>query len=102
MYSTIDDMARWDAALHTDELPDAISRRLAFTPKDPTDDPDTDHGFGWRLSGDTKWHSGESTGFRNVTIRCPKQHPTVITLGNRDDFRPQPLALTIGELFLTP
>ncbi len=100
IYSNIDDMARWDAALYSDRLLDADSRRLMFGPHDPADDPDTDYGFGWRLSGDTAWHSGESIGFRNVIIRWPKQHVTVVILSNRNHFQPYPLALTIGELFL--
>ena len=100
IYSNIEDFAKWDAALYTDKLLDADSRKLAFTPKDPIADPDTDYGFGWRLSGDTEWHSGESQGFRNVIIRWPKQHVTVVILSNRNHFKPYPLALTIGELFL--
>lgn len=100
IYSNIDDFAKWDAALYTDKLLDAESRQLAFTPKAPLDDPDVDYGFGWRLSGDTVWHSGESQGFRNVIIRWPQQHVTVVILSNRNHFKPYPLALTIGELFL--
>ena len=100
IYSNIQDFAKWDAALYTDKLLDAESRKLAFTPKDPIADPDTDYGFGWRLSGDTEWHSGESQGFRNVIIRWPKQHVTVVILSNRNHFKPYPLALTIGELFM--
>lgn len=99
IYSNIDDLAKWDAALYTDKLLDADSRKLAFTPKDPTDDPDVLYGFGWRLSGDTMWHSGESMGFRNVIIRWPQRHLAVIILSNRNEFQPYPVALTIGELF---
>jgi CubicO group peptidase (beta-lactamase class C family) len=101
IYSNIDDLAKWDAALYTDKLLDADSRRLAFTPKDPLADPDVDYGFGWRLSGDTVWHSGESIGFRNVIVRWPGQHLTVIILSNRNQFQPYPVAVTIGELFLS-
>jgi CubicO group peptidase (beta-lactamase class C family) len=101
IYSNVADMAKWDAALYTDNLLDAESRKLAFTPKDPTDDPDVLYGFGWRLSGDTEWHSGESMGFRNVIIRWPQRHVTVVILSNRNHFKPYPLALTIGELFLS-
>ena len=100
IYSSVDDLAKWDAALYTDKLLNADSRKLAFTPTEPLADPDVDYGFGWRLSGDTVWHSGESIGFRNVIIRWPKQHLAVILLSNRNDFQPYPLALTIGELFL--
>ncbi len=73
---------------------------MAFSPQRPTDDPDVSYGFGWRISGDGVWHSGESIGFRNVIIRWPKRHLAVIILSNRDGFQPYPLALTIGQLFL--
>jgi CubicO group peptidase (beta-lactamase class C family) len=100
IYSSVDDLAKWDAALHTDKLLNADSRRLVFAPQAPFDDPDIDYGFGWRLSGDTVWHSGESIGFRNVIIRWPRQHLVVIILSNRNDFQPYPKALAIGEMFL--
>ncbi|TAN07487.1 MAG: class A beta-lactamase-related serine hydrolase [Rhodanobacteraceae bacterium] len=100
IYSNVADMAKWDAALYTNQLLDAASRKLMFTPKPPTADPDVLYGYGWRLSGDTEWHSGESQGFRNVIIRWPQQHVSVVILSNRNHFKPYPLALTIGELFL--
>jgi CubicO group peptidase (beta-lactamase class C family) len=100
VYSNVSDMAKWDAALYTDKLLDAESRKLALTPKDPVDDPDVLYGFGWRLSGGTTWHSGETMGFRNVIIRWPEQHLSVVILSNRNQFQPYPLALAIGELFL--
>jgi len=100
IYSSVDDLAKWDAALYTDKLLNAKSRKLAFTPTEPIADPDVDFGFGWRLSGDTVWHSGESIGFNNVIIRWPKQHVAVVILTNRNEFQPYPLALTIGQLFL--
>ncbi len=100
IYSSVDDLAKWDAALYTDKLLNAESRKLAFTPTQPIADPDVDYGFGWRLSGDSVWHSGESIGFNNVIIRWPKQHVAVVILTNRNEFQPYPLALTIGQLFL--
>ena len=38
------------------------SRRLAFAPATPTDDPAVEYGFGWRITGDSLWHSGETDG----------------------------------------
>lgn len=101
VYSSIDDMARWDAALYDDRLLSDASRHMAFTEHEPTDDPDVSYGYGWRISGDTVWHSGESMGFRNVIIRWPAQHLTVIILSNRNHGKPYPTALTIGELYLS-
>ena len=100
VYSSIDDLAKWDAALYTDKLLNADSRRAAFTGHTATDDPTIAYGFGWRITGDTVWHSGESMGFRNVIVRWPKQHLAVIILSNRNRFQPYPLALAIGHLFL--
>ncbi|HEV2268574.1 MAG TPA: serine hydrolase domain-containing protein [Steroidobacteraceae bacterium] len=100
IYSSIDDLARWDAALYTDKPLNADSRRMAFTAHAPTDDPDVSYGFGWRIAGNTVWHSGESIGFRNVIVRWPNQHLTVIILSNRNEFQPYPLAVAIGQLFL--
>src|SRR5215469_2100532 len=92
IYSSIADLAKWDAALYTDKLLTADSRRTAFTAHTPTDDPTIGYGFGWRITGATVWHSGESQGFRNVIVRWPKQHVTVIILSNRNQFQPYPLA----------
>jgi len=88
IYSSVDDLARWDAALYDDRLLKDSLRKELFTRQGATDDPDVDYGLGWRLTGDTVWHSGESMGFRNVLIRDPKRHTTVILLTNRDDPEP--------------
>lgn len=102
IYSSIDDLARWDAALYDDRLLSAASRRLAFSPHvKVTGEPyQASYGYGWRITGDTLWHSGESIGFRNVIVRWPKQHLTVILLSNRNDPEPYRTALAIAEPFL--
>ncbi|HEY3521118.1 MAG TPA: serine hydrolase domain-containing protein [Rhodanobacteraceae bacterium] len=106
IYSNIDDLAKWDAALYDDRLLDDESRSLAFSPHNTvTGETDVDsYGYGWRLHhdqsrGDEIWHSGESIGFRNVILRWPKQHLTVILLSNRDDPQPYETARKIAALF---
>jgi CubicO group peptidase (beta-lactamase class C family) len=101
VYSSIDDLAMWDAALYDERLLGAASRELAFTAHTKTDDPDVRYGFGWRITGDTLWHSGESIGFRNVIVRYPKQRLTVVILSNRDDPEPYPTAQAIARKFLS-
>ncbi|HEY9131124.1 MAG TPA: serine hydrolase domain-containing protein [Dyella sp.] len=100
VYSSIDDLAKWDAALYDNRLLDAKSREEAFTPHTPTDDPNVRYGYGWRITGDTVWHSGESIGFRNVIVRWPKQHVTVIVLSNRNEPEPYRMALEIAGPYL--
>jgi len=99
IYSSIDDLAKWDAALYDDRLLSDTSRKLAFTPWTKTDDATVEYGFGWRITGETLWHSGETIGGRNVIVRYPKRHLTVIVLTNRNDPEPYRMALAIGQLF---
>ena len=94
-------LGMWDAALYDDRLLGAESRELAFTAHTQTDDPDVGYGFGWRITGETLWHSGESIGFRNVIVRYPKQRLTVVILSNRDDPEPYPTAQAIARKFLS-
>jgi CubicO group peptidase (beta-lactamase class C family) len=100
VYSSIDDLAKWDAALYDDRVLSDASRKLAFTPWVKSDDADVAYGFGWRISGETLWHSGESVGFRNVIVRWPKRHLSVIVLSNRNDPEPCRMALAIAAEFL--
>jgi CubicO group peptidase (beta-lactamase class C family) len=104
IYSSIDDLARWDAALYDDRLLDDASRALAFSPQAKvTGEPyEASYGFGWRITGDTLWHSGETIGFRNVIVRWPARHLTVVLLSNRNDPEPYRTALAIGALFAPP
>ncbi|MDI9239438.1 serine hydrolase domain-containing protein [Lysobacter sp. LF1] len=98
IYSSIDDLARWDAALYDERLLKADSLRQAFMPATKTDVADVEYGFGWRITGDSLWHSGETIGFRNVIVRYPKEHMTVVVLTNRDDPEPYETAKRIAVL----
>jgi CubicO group peptidase (beta-lactamase class C family) len=100
IYSSIDDLAKWDAALYDDRLLGGDLRAQMFSRQGPTDDPAVDYGFGWRLTAGTLWHSGESQGFRNVLIRDPARRATVILLSNRDD--PEPYAFARSLLACLP
>jgi CubicO group peptidase (beta-lactamase class C family) len=100
IYSSIDDLAKWDAALYDNRLLRPESLRLAFTPQTKTDDPAVQYGFGWRITGESLWHSGETMGFRNVIVRFPAHRFTVVVLTNRDDPEPYFLALAIAKIYL--
>ncbi|QNN71643.1 serine hydrolase [Thermomonas carbonis] len=102
IYSNTHDLARWDAALYDDRLLSDASRALAFGKQVEVagEGAATHYGFGWRISGDTRWHSGETIGFRNVIVRWPAQRLTVILLSNRNDPAPYQTALDIGRRVL--
>jgi CubicO group peptidase (beta-lactamase class C family) len=100
VYSSIDDLAKWDAALYDNRLLRPASLRLAFQPASRTDDPAVQYGFGWRISGDTRWHTGETMGFRSVIMRDLEHRFTVIVLTNRSAPSPYPTALEIAKVFM--
>jgi CubicO group peptidase (beta-lactamase class C family) len=104
IYASIDELARWDAALYDDRLLDDATRALAFTAHVATDEPDVDgYGYGWRVHDDggqrLLWHSGETVGFRNVMLRWPERRLTVVLLSNRNTLPPYALARRIAALF---
>jgi CubicO group peptidase (beta-lactamase class C family) len=99
VYSSLDDLVKWDQALTDGRLLKKETLALAFAPQNETDDRNVQYGFGWRISGESVWHSGETMGFRNVIIRYPKQRLTVVVLTNRNDPEPYPLALAIAKLY---
>jgi CubicO group peptidase (beta-lactamase class C family) len=94
IYSSIDDLAKWDAALYTDER-----LRPAFEPATPTNDPNVRYGFGWRITADSLWHTGETRGFRNVILRYPARKLTVVILTNRNEGEPYKIAQEIAKRF---
>ncbi|HXI13892.1 MAG TPA: serine hydrolase domain-containing protein [Thermoanaerobaculia bacterium] len=105
IYSSVEDLARWDRALEKATLVRAESLRLSWTPATDTDVSGVRYGFGWRISShrghETLWHSGETRGFRNVIVRFPGHRLTVIILTNRNEAPPHGLALRIADQFLS-
>src|SRR5690606_12548409 len=57
IYSSIDDLAKWDAALYDDRLLSDAMRAEAFSVQNPIhDEVDVDgYGYGWRIHGDKVW-----------------------------------------------
>jgi CubicO group peptidase (beta-lactamase class C family) len=100
IYSSIDDLAKWDAALCGDALLRPASLRLAFQAWVGTDDPQVQYGFGWRITADMRWHSGETLGFRTVILRYLERRLTVLLLTNRNDLSPYATAVAVAREFL--
>ena len=109
IYSSIEDLARWDLALINHTLVDQNEMRPAFTPakvegvKLPDGTPAA-YGFGWFLNpykGHKRmWHYGDTSGFQTAIQRFPDEKLTVIVLANRTDLDIPGLALRVAELYL--
>ena len=86
MYSTLDDLLKWDQALYTERLISQSTLAEAFTPgrvKEGT----TTYGFGWNLGEQEGhkyvWHQGATGGFRALIERRLTEKITVIILTNK-------------------
>lgn len=110
VYTSLADMARWDAALREHTLLNEKEMQPALVAVQPTSAPAEEnghavsYGFGWFLDpykGHARmWHYGETVGFRTSIQRFPKDNLTVVVLCNRTDLHAPELALRVADLFL--
>lgn len=111
VYSSLDDLAKWDRALRESTLLSAREMQAALTPvKVPEGQPTgpdgspAAYGFGWFLNpykGNRRmWHYGETMGFRTAIHRFEKDDLTIVVLCNRSDLDPTALALQMADVLL--
>lgn len=86
--STVDDMARWDAAVSSGKLLKRSSWQRAFTPYTLTTGVNTSYGYGWHLGtlqGTQRIaHGGGIPGFSAHAMRLPQKKVYAVVLANND------------------
>ena len=90
IYSSVNDLFKWDQALYTDKILSQKMLKEALTVTSLTTDiENSGYGFGWYITkhGDTDlfFHRGHTCGFTNLIERHPEKKFTVIILTNRRD-----------------
>jgi CubicO group peptidase (beta-lactamase class C family) len=122
VYSSLEDLAKWDEALRVSELVSPAWMKPALTPVKLADGSAThwppgpkggdnldpgqpvSYGFGWLLDPwrgrPRTWHHGETTGFHTAIERFPDDGLTVVILANRDDLDVKALALEVAAPYL--
>jgi CubicO group peptidase (beta-lactamase class C family) len=109
LWSTIDDLARFAAALDAGELLGDDSRQLATTVHSPlstevatsNDDVLTGEGYGYgyvigSLFGHrVRYHTGDNPGFRTFQLRCPDLDLSVVILSNQEETEIEQVGLRI-------
>lgn len=111
IYSSIDDLEKWDRALREHTLVSEAEMQPALTPVHTTSSPaklesgkPVSYGFGWFLDpyqGHRRMrHDGETIGFRTTIQRFPDEKLTIIVLANRTDLDPEAMALKVADLYL--
>ena len=86
IWSTVDDLLKWDQALYGNKLVRAATLEQAFTPGSVREGTTT-YGFGWNIAGDRVWHTGSTYGFRAFIERRRSERTTVIMLTNHGNSR---------------
>jgi CubicO group peptidase (beta-lactamase class C family) len=112
VYTSLDDLEKWDRALANHTLLNAKEMEPALIPPTgasgaPLWQPDGGiaplYGFGWFLDpyrGHRRYsHYGETVGFRNAIQRFPDDRLTVIVLLNRAEVDAQALAESVAALY---
>ncbi len=94
LVSTVDDLAKWDAAISAGKLLKPASWKQAFTAYTLADGKSTDYGYGWgvgKLRGSHAIsHGGSINGFSTYATRLPKEKVYVALLSNSGGGLPSP------------
>lgn len=110
LVSTVDDLARWDAAIGAGKLLKPATWQQAHTGALLADGKPTNYGYGWQI-GKLRGvpmvaHGGSIHGFSSYALRLPQQHVYVAVLSNTDSPTVQPemvaskvAAIAIGNPF---
>jgi D-alanyl-D-alanine carboxypeptidase len=111
--STVDDLAKWDAALYTGRIVKAPSLDKAWTPYVLANGKATGYGYGWavgKLRGRRSIaHGGGIFGFSTYAVRLPEEKVFVAVLCNSDAPAASPeflgkklAAIALGDPFPEP
>jgi len=88
MYSSVEDLYKWDQALYTDKLVSRETLKEAFAGSGAKIGKNAeDYGFGWRIKklnngDDVIYHAGLWHGYNTYLLRNPKDHSAIIVLSN--------------------
>jgi CubicO group peptidase (beta-lactamase class C family) len=108
IYSTVDDLFKWDQALYTEKLVHQSTLAEAFTPGKVQEGMSTfgfgrdTYGFGWNVEKDGSskylWHQGSHAGFRAFIGRRLADRVTVIILTNKGNSKRQDINTAIQNI----
>lgn len=104
IYSSVEDLFRWDQALQGERLARSETLAEAFRPARLASGEEIPYGFGWRLSKrqgrSCVWHAGEWLGFQTFIARYPDERVSVIVLSNLVETDAEGLADALAALAL--
>jgi CubicO group peptidase (beta-lactamase class C family) len=88
IYSSLNDLYKWDQVLYTDKLIEKKYLDDSFTRGRSANGKEFLYGYGWRLETykdlEVVFHTGSTRGFRNIIYRIPEKKFTIVILTNRN------------------
>ena len=101
LVSTVDDLARWNAALDSGRVLTAASIAKMFTSSRLKNGSETHYGYGWDLGSyagrAVQEHAGGTFGFMSYMVRIPDARTFVAVLSNRS-FATPPIQATTHRI----
>ncbi len=87
IYSTVEDMYKWDQALYTEQLVHQSTLAEAFTPSSYDRRHDSSYGYGWRIDmledgSKIVYHAGLWRGYNSLFVRRLSDKTAIIVLSN--------------------
>jgi CubicO group peptidase (beta-lactamase class C family) len=86
LYSTVQDLYKWDKALYTNKLVSSQSLKQMFSPQAKTGSLGLSYGYGWFIKGtglnEEIYHNGSLPGYLSSIVRYPQKNITIIVLSN--------------------
>lgn len=102
--SSVLDLAKWDAALYSDEVFSPQQRELMWAPVKLNDGSERPYGFGWEVGKVGKHrqvkHAGTMFGFRSQILRFPDDRLTIVILTNATQALPERIAPGVAALYI--
>ena len=106
VYSSVEDLYRYDQALAGDRLVQQSTWAEAYRPTRLNDGSEIPYGFAWDLGerNGLHWvgHGGSWEGYRSYILRFLGQHLSVYLLTNRSDLDAEELTFKVADLYLAP
>ena len=103
IFSTVEDLFKWDQALYTEKLIKQKTLHEAFTPGKLNTGKNTSYGFGWGIiekDGDKMvLHAGGLAAFRTFIVRRINTRDTIILLTNNENNEINRISSALANIF---
>jgi CubicO group peptidase (beta-lactamase class C family) len=88
IYSSVEDMFKWDQALYSEKIVKQSLLEQAFLPYSYDERAESEYGFGWRIEtlqdGEKiVFHTGWWGGYKSLFLRRLSDHASVVVLSNK-------------------